>query len=306
MKHPSPLRKLFNLIIVVSLLLNLLPATASAHAVSQPVAQQAADEPPATDPTGQDAEPDIFFPVVANNAPILAPTPTPSPTPPVGNTPIIGDIPELVGTVGPEGGDLSTPEGYALIHVPANAVDQPVELRLVTQLSHMVEQDGNGLIVSFDLRATDEKGPVAFAAPLDIRFELGNLLDLQAVWEKPERLRAHRYDLPAQKSHLVTLEIDQAQPGSIVLQAEAPGLYFLNSGDNLKEGWKLLFNDAQVALFSGGATYDVPIDQWADTPTCPFIQQPPGGWDYLLGTVGLGWPGLVDRPAAGCAQNHAT
>jgi YD repeat-containing protein len=168
--------------------------------------------------------------------------------------------PAITVTLDTRGGAVTSPDARFRLDFPAGALNRTAAI-VATAVRPETDGEGRITFVRFDLNAyaLDAQGRPAeritrFALPYTLTVNLSGVFD-QAGPDRHIRLKyldeaqGEWVDLPLvavdRENHRLVARID----------------HFSSFGAGVtNEFWKLLFNDAKVGLFSGGAVYNYPIE----------------------------------------------
>jgi RHS repeat-associated protein len=160
--------------------------------------------------------------------------------------------------VGPTGGTLLSYDGRVRVDFPPGA------LTVTAQITHHWAMLGDlwpqrpGRFMRFTLDATDlaTGRPIhTFSVPVSLTLTLDGLIPAG------ESFTLRNFDEASGRWQPVArgLTLDP-QTGRVQLALTHFSGFDGGSDENMNKGWQLLFNDAQVSLFSGGAAFAYPID----------------------------------------------
>ncbi len=202
------------------------------------------------------------------------------------------------------GGELASSDGRVRVAFPAKFVDGPVQayIRHVTLPQAMAENAARQALaleqvfeltlepVDKSLGALPEKFSQPVALTMDATGRIAYPLPRgQSLW-------VGYYDPDAGRWVRVPFAIDRGPVGDqLLLRVQTDHFSTWAYGNDLNAGWLPLYSEPQVALFSGAATYNVPID----VPPGRGGLQPQLALTYnsrqmegILGWTQAGWVGL--------------
>jgi len=158
-----------------------------------------------------------------------------------------------------QGGTLHSADGRVTVHFPAGAVDQAVRVEHRPLEKRTQVGSEHGMALKFELNAytNDEKAaPVTrFAQPLEVRVDLTGLVDLTQM---PYYQYAFVGYWDEEKGQWV--ELPTEREGQVLI-ATTDHFTVMGGGtiNVVETGWVLTFNDAQVSTFTGGLSYNYPL-----------------------------------------------
>lgn len=176
----------------------------------------------------------------------------------VGQTVVKRLFPPTEAVITPAGGELRSADGRVQVCFPAGAVSQSVRIQHIPRQVDRLPARRAGLALQFELNAVTDDAtatPVhGFAQPLELRVDLHGLVDWDAMPYWQYAFLAYR-DEQGQ-----WIELPTRRQGDILLASlEHLSAFGGGTGNVYDSGWLLAFNDAHVATFSGGLSYDYPI-----------------------------------------------
>ena len=165
----------------------------------------------------------------------------------------------------PQGGVLVSLSGRVRVEFPAGAVPDPIWVIYHLLEARQVPASQTGLALRLNLTtqvATDEitAPPITeFEKPVQLTVDMTELVDEAALGQYQRPFVGYLDEATGRWVHLPVVE-QQVGP---VLTVEVDHFSTFGGGvegstDN--EGWRLLYNEPQVALFSGAAVYNYPIE----------------------------------------------
>ncbi len=167
------------------------------------------------------------------------------------------------------GGELASPDGRVRISFPREFINQPVQasfqpVTLPQDAAGNAARQALALEQAFELTVSAADGsraelPEKFKQPVALTMDATGQIEYPLP--RGQSLWVGYYDPDAGRWVRVPFEIDRGPAGDqLLLRTQIDHFSTWAYGNNLDAGWLPLFNEPQVALFSGAATYDVPID----------------------------------------------
>ncbi|MBC7250776.1 MAG: PKD domain-containing protein, partial [Anaerolineae bacterium] len=161
------------------------------------------------------------------------------------------------GEITPAGGSLTTADGRIAVDFPAGAVTETVTVQITSYTEEPRLNGDLGMFLRFDLEVLGREG-IEFTPTVTLTLDVTGLIEWPLLDGRELRLD---YLHPDGTRDPMVYEVIEGE--SLLLQADLEHFSMVGAWikpQDMVSGWSLLFNDAQVSLFSGAATYNYPID----------------------------------------------
>jgi RHS repeat-associated protein len=193
----------------------------------------------------------------------LTPTYTYTPTDTATLTPIATAAPsddETIITPG-EGGELKSKDGRVKVKFPKDAIKENTRIKYKPQKPPKVERQSLVLYHVFELTAgpgNESNKKDEFERPVTITVDITG--QIQFPLPRGQSLWLGYYDEQAGVWVRADFATGKDKNGKVIIEAATTHFSTWGWGRKLEAGWLPVFNEPQVALFSGAATFNYPIE----------------------------------------------